>query len=251
MEYIASLIYDPAFWASFATLTLLEIVLGIDNLVFVSIIANKVAPHDRKKAERIGLGLAMGLRLVLACFIGWIVSLTKPLFSAAGHDFSVKDLILILGGFFLIWKATKEIHHKVTHEEDVLSGGTALNLGLAAAVGNILFINMVFSLDSIITAIGMTTSVPVMVLSIIVSVGVMIIAAGPLGIFVNRNPTVVMLALSFLIMIGMTLIAEGFGLHVPKGYVYAAMAFSSVVELLNMLARRRKAAVPAAAAVQA
>jgi len=251
MDYIIALASDPAFWISFGTLTLLEIVLGIDNLVFVSIIANKVAPEDRKKAERIGLALAMGLRLFLACFIGWIVSLTQPLFSAMGHAFSVKDLILILGGLFLIWKATKEIHHKVTHEEDVLSGGASKSLSLAAAVGNILFINMVFSLDSIITAIGMTSSIPVMVLSIIVSVGVMIVAAGPLGNFVNRNPTVVMLALSFLVMIGMTLIAEGFGAHVSKGYVYAAMAFSSVVEVLNLLARRRMKKAPAHAVAEA
>ena len=222
----------------------MEVVLGIDNLIFISILSNKLAEEHRAKARRIGIGLALGLRLVLLASIAWIVQLTQPVFSVVGQSFSWRDMILIAGGFFLVWKATKEIHHSIDpRPNDDMFDTKAVGLGFAAAIGQIILLDMVFSIDSIITAVGMTDNIAIMVIAVITAVGVMMFAATPLADFIGRNPTIVMLALSFLMLIGATLIAEGFGAHVPKGYIYAAMAFSAGVETLNIIARRRRADV--------
>jgi len=240
MDQILALAADPAAWAALAMLIAMEIVLGIDNLIFISILTNKLPERQRTPARRAGIGLALILRLILLATVAWIVQLTTPLFEAFGHGFSWRDLILIAGGLFLVWKATKEIHHSVDLDPgpDLFAGGAGP--GFAAAIGQILLLDIVFSIDSIVTAVGMTEHVPIMVVAVIVAVGVMLLAADPLAGFINRNPTVVMLALGFLLMIGMTLIADGFGVHVPRGYVYAAMGFSAAVEALNMAARRAR-----------
>ncbi len=242
-----SWISDPTALVALATLVVMEVVLGIDNLIFISILTNKLPEHQRSKARRIGIGLALILRLGLLGTIAIIVTLTEPIFTLFGHDFSWRDLILIGGGLFLVWKATTEIHHNVdpTPNDDVFDTAKA-TMTFGAAIGQILLLDLVFSLDSIITAVGMTDIVMIMVIAVIAAVTVMLLAANPLAQFINNNPTVVMLALGFLLMIGMTLIAEGFGAHVPKGYIYAAMAFSALIEGLNMLSRRaarRKTAV--------
>jgi len=192
------------------------------------------------RARQVGIGLALGLRLVLLASIAWIVQLTEPIFNAFGRGFSWRDLILIGGGLFLVWKATKEIHHSIdpTPNDDIFD--SRVSLSFAAAIGQIILLDLVFSLDSIITAVGMTDNIAIMVIAVVVAVTVMLLAATPLANFIERNPTVVMLALSFLLLIGTTLIAEGFGAHVPKGYIYAAMAFSALVETLNIFARQRK-----------
>jgi predicted tellurium resistance membrane protein TerC len=239
-------ISDPTALVALATLIVMEVVLGIDNLIFISILTNKLPEHQRSKARRIGIGLALILRLGLLGTIAIIVTLTEPIFTLFGHPFSWRDLILIGGGLFLVWKATKEIHHNVdpTPDDDIFDTAKA-TMTFGAAITQILLLDLVFSLDSIITAVGMTDHVAIMVIAVIVAVTAMLLAANPLAQFINNNPTVVMLALGFLIMIGMTLIAEGFGAHVPKGYIYAAMAFSALIEGLNMLSRRaarRKAA---------
>jgi len=240
---------DPTALVALATLIVMEVVLGIDNLIFISILTNKLPEHQQAKARRIGIGLALFLRLGLLGTIAIIVSLTQPIFSVFGHDFSWRDLILIGGGLFLVWKATKEIHHNVDpHPNDDVFDTAKATLSFGAAIGQILLLDLVFSLDSIITAVGMTDHVAIMVIAVIVAVTVMLLAANPLARFIQNNPTVVMLALGFLLMIGMTLIAEGFGAHVPKGYIYAAMAFSALIEGLNMLSRRasrRKVSPPA------
>jgi predicted tellurium resistance membrane protein TerC len=248
MDQIAVLLADPAVWVALLTLVAMEVVLGIDNLIFISILTNKLPESQRERARKIGIGLALVLRLGLLGTVAWIVQLTTPIFSAFGHDFSWKDLILIAGGLFLVWKATKEIHHNVDPdpEGDMFEAGAA-QIGFSAAIVQILILDLVFSIDSIITAVGMTEHVPVMVVAVLVAVAVMLLAATPLANFIQSNPTVVMLALGFLMLIGTTLIAEGFGFHVPKGYVYAAMGFSAAVEALNILSRRRKARLRAAA----
>ena len=240
MEYLLQLAASPAAWVALATLIVMEIVLGIDNLIFISILTNKLPEQYRTKARRIGIGMALILRLGLLGTIAYIVQLTTPVFEVLGKAFSWKDMILIAGGLFLVWKATSEIHHSMTPqlEEKTDSVSSKVTLGFAAAIGQILMLDLVFSIDSIITAVGMTEHLPIMVIAVVVAVMVMLLASEPLAKFINDNPTVVMLALAFLIMIGMTLIAEGFGAHVPKGYVYAAMAFSATVETLNILARR-------------
>jgi predicted tellurium resistance membrane protein TerC len=232
-------ISDPTALVALATLIVMEVVLGIDNLIFISILTNKLPEHQRSKARRIGIGLALVLRLGLLGTIAIIVTLTEPIFTLFGHGFSWRDLILISGGLFLVWKATKEIHHNVdpTPADDVFDTAK-VTMTFGAAITQILLLDLVFSLDSIITAVGMTDHVAIMVIAVIVAVTAMLLAANPLAQFINKNPTVVMLALGFLLMIGMTLIAEGFGAHVPKGYIYAAMAFSALVEVLNMLSRR-------------
>ncbi|WP_286790183.1 MULTISPECIES: TerC family protein [unclassified Pseudomonas] len=245
MDYLQQLISDPTAWVALATLIAMEVVLGIDNLIFISILTNKLPEQHRQKARRIGIGLALVMRLGLLGTVAWIVQLTEPVIELFGKGFSWKDIILIAGGLFLLWKATKEIHHNVDPdpEGDLFegkSGEKAITLGFTSAIVQILMLDLVFSIDSIITAVGMTEHVPIMIIAVIVAVTVMLVAADPLARFINNNPTVVMLALGFLIMIGMTLIAEGFGAHVPKGYIYAAMAFSAVIEGLNMLARRAK-----------
>jgi predicted tellurium resistance membrane protein TerC len=242
MEQIGALFLDPTAWVALATLVVLEVVLGIDNLIFISILTNKLPVHQRAGARRIGIGLALVLRLALLGTIAWIVRLTAPVFEVFGQPFSWKDMILIAGGLFLVWKATREIHHNVDPDPhgDMFAAG-AVQLGLTAAITQILLLDLVFSIDSIITAVGMTPHVPIMVVAVVTAVGVMLLAAEPLAKFIEANPTIVMLALGFLLMIGMTLIAEGFGVHVPKGYIYAAMAFSALVEGLNMLSRRARA----------
>ncbi len=241
MTDLIALAARPEAWAALVTLIVMEVVLGIDNLVFISILTNKLPEKNRQAARRIGLGLALVLRLVLLGTVAWIVQLTTPVFSAFGHGFSWKDIILVAGGLFLVWKATKEIHHNVDPEEEPgeLVGG-AVKTGFAAAIFQILLLDLVFSIDSIITAVGMTEHLPIMVIAVIVAVTLMLVASGPLARFIEANPTIVMLALAFLLMIGTTLIADGLGFHVPKGYVYAAMAFSGLVELLNMAARRKR-----------
>ncbi|GEP04178.1 TerC family protein [Methylobacterium oxalidis] len=239
MDSLLQLAADPSAWAALATLIVMEVVLGIDNLIFISILTNKLPPEHQTKARRIGIGLALVLRLGLLGTVAYIVHLTEPVFEILGKAISWRDMILIAGGLFLLWKATKEIHESVDpHPEEEQSSGASMSF--ASAIGQILLLDLVFSIDSIITAVGMTDHVPVMMIAVIVAVIVMLVAADPLSRFIAANPTVVMLALGFLIMIGMTLIAEGFGAHVPKGYIYTAMAFSAGVEGLNMLARRRK-----------
>ncbi len=244
MEYLLTLASDPVIWAALATLIVMEVVLGIDNLIFISILSNKLPQHQRSKARRLGIGLALWLRLLLLGSVAWIVQLTEPIFYVFDNAFSWRDIILIAGGLFLVWKATKEIHHSVDPSPDPdMFDNAKPTIGFSAAIGQILVLDLVFSIDSIITAVGMTEHVPVMVVAVLVAVAVMMLAANPLANFIHANPTVVMLALGFLLMIGMTLIAEGFGAHVPKGYVYAAMAFSGFVEGLNIFARRSKSRI--------
>jgi predicted tellurium resistance membrane protein TerC len=236
---LVTLFSDPAAWAALVTLIVMEVVLGIDNLIFISILTNKLPEHRQATARRVGIGLALILRLGLLGTIAFIVQLTQPLFTAFGHGFSWRDLILIGGGLFLVWKATKEIHHNVDpdHGPDMFDRG-AVQMTFASAIFQILLLDLVFSLDSIITAVGMTDDVPIMVIAVVVAVTVMLVAANPLARFIGNNPTIVMLALGFLLMIGAALIADGFGVHVPKGYIYAAMAFSALIEGLNMLSRK-------------
>ena len=241
MDYLLQLAASPTAWVALATLIVMEIVLGIDNIIFISILTNKLPEQHRAKARRIGISMALVLRLGLLSTIAFIVQLTAPVFEVFGQAFSWKDMILIAGGLFLVWKATTEIHHSMDPEpeEKETSAGNVVAIGFAAAIGQILLLDLVFSIDSIITAVGMTEHLPIMIIAVVTSVIVMLVAAEPLAKFINDNPTVVMLALGFLIMIGMTLIAEGFGAHVPKGYVYAAMAFSAAIECLNIARRNR------------
>jgi predicted tellurium resistance membrane protein TerC len=246
MDYLLALAADPNAWAALVTLTAMEVVLGIDNLIFISILTNKLPEHQRERARQVGIGAALVLRLALLGTVAIIVRLTEPVVLG----FSWRDLILIAGGLFLVWKATKEIHHNVDpdHGPDLFEPAPPANLGFAAAIGQILLLDLVFSIDSIITAVGMTDDIPIMVVAVLITVGVMLFAATPLANFIHHNPSLVMLALGFLLMIGMTLIAEGFGAKIPKGYIYSAMAFSALVEGLNMLQRRRRARLRAAAA---
>jgi len=244
VEFLAPHFYfvsDPTAWVALLTLIVLEVVLGIDNLIFISILTNKLPEAQRARARRLGISAALIMRLILLATISIIVQLTTPVFTAFGHGFSWRDLILIAGGLFLVWKATKEIHHTVDPQDhkDTMVGGT-LQMSLAGAIFQILLLDLVFSIDSIITAVGMTDEIAIMYIAVIVAVSVMMLAATPLANFIARNPSIVMLALGFLLMIGMTLIADGMGYHVPKGYIYAAMGFSALVEGLNMLARNRK-----------
>lgn len=241
-----SIFAAPAAWAALAALIAMEIVLGIDNLIFISITTNKLPEDVRPRARFIGISLALILRLLLLSLVFVIVQLTTPFFAAFGYAFSWRDLILIAGGLFLVWKATKEIHHNVEADEqdEAALAKSKVQIGFAAAIGQIILLDLVFSLDSIITAVGMTDHIIIMVIAVVVAVTVMLIAAGPLARFLDDNPTVVMLALAFLFMIGASLIADGFGFHVPKEVIYGAMAFSALVEFLNILARdvRRKRA---------
>ncbi|MDP3738367.1 MAG: TerC family protein [Hyphomonadaceae bacterium] len=250
------LLNDPTAWAALISLVVMEIVLGIDNLIFISILTNKLPEANRAKARNIGISLALVMRLALLGSIAWIVGLIHPVVDLGwvgplgehGEPqwetaFSWRDIILIAGGLFLVWKATTEIHHTMdpdTHknEDAPVAGRAAMNFG--AAIVQILILDIVFSIDSILTAVGMTDHLAIMFIAVIAAVAVMLLASGPLSRFINANPSVVMLALGFLLMIGMVLIADGFGVHVPKGYVYAAMAFSAFVEILNLLSRKRK-----------
>jgi predicted tellurium resistance membrane protein TerC len=230
---------NPEIWMALATLTALELVLGIDNIIFISIIASKVRAEQRDKARRVGITLAAVTRLGLLLVIAWIIGLTAPLFSLFGQAFSWRDLILIGGGLFLIAKATHEIHQKLEGATQQVTAGGAAAVSFGSAIAQIMVLDLVFSLDSIITAVGMVDQIWVMVTAILISIVFMLIFAKPLGDFVERHPTVKVLALSFLIMIGLVLIADGFGQHIPKGYIYGAMAFSVFVELINLWIRKR------------
>jgi predicted tellurium resistance membrane protein TerC len=252
MDSITPLLTDPAAWMALVTLIVMEVVLGIDNLVFISILSNKLPAEQRTKARRIGISLALIMRLGLLSTLAFIVGLTAPVFSlpwqgpigehgepAFELSFSWRDLILIAGGLFLVWKATTEIHEKTVPGDGhgIMDTGGKVVSNFGSAIIQILLLDLVFSVDSILTAVGMTDHLPIMITAVIVAVAVMLLAADPLAEFINKNPTVVMLALGFLLMIGAVLIADGFGVHVPKGYIYAAMAFSGLVEGLNMAAR--------------
>jgi predicted tellurium resistance membrane protein TerC len=240
LNTLLTLAADPAAWAALAALIAMEVVLGIDNLIFISILTNTLPEAQRARARRIGIALALVLRLALLGTIAWIVQLTEPLVTLFGRALSARDFILIAGGLFLVWKATKEIHQHVdTDSGPEVTAGRALPT-FAAVIGQILVLDMVFSLDSIITAVGMTNHIAIMVAAVLVTVAVMLLAAEPLARFIHNNPSILMLALGFLLLIGTTLVAEGLGAHVPKGYIYAAMAFSAAVEGLNIFARRRR-----------
>ena len=237
---LASLFSSPDTWAALLTLIVLEVVLGVDNLIFISILANRLPEASRARTRTIGLIGALGLRLLLLSTLAFLTHLTEPVFKFEGFDFSWRDIILIGGGLFLVWKATSEIHEAVSpRHKDEADKPAKPSLGVASAIAQILFIDMVFSFDSILTAVGMTDHLPIMMAAVVVSVGLMMVASGPLGGFIRKNPSVVMLALGFLLVVGFTLIADGFGVHVPKEYIYAAMGFSALVEGLNMLARRK------------
>lgn len=254
---ILSLLADPAAWAALLTLIVLEVVLGIDNLIFIAIISNRLPAHQQQRARKIGLLLALVMRIALLMLIGWLVTLQTPLFDlgiagASGPHgepsfetaFSGRDLILLCGGLFLLWKATKEIHHNMEPDDPAgdmfgKSKSEALVLTFGSAIVQIIALDMVFSIDSILTAVGMTDHIAIMVAAVVITVGIMMVAADPLASFIKQNPTLVMLALAFLVMIGLVLVADGFGFHVPKGYIYAAMAFSVGVEALNMAKRNR------------
>lgn len=242
MEQLLILFTEPATWLALATLILMEVVLGIDNLIFISILTNKLPKDKQANTRRIGIFLALFMRLGLLAVIAFIVSLTQPLFDLFGQAFSWRDLIMLGGGLFLVWKATREIRHMV--DPDKIKKADNLAVQATAAVGAILMqiivLDLVFSIDSIITAIGMTDHLPIMVIAVVFAVLVMLLAAEPLSQFIDNNPTVVMLALGFLLVIGTTLIAEGFGIHFPKQYIYAAMAFSVFIESLNILHKRAK-----------
>lgn len=237
------LFQDPNVWISLLTLTVLEIVLGIDNIVFISILAGKLPnPEEREKARKLGLILAMGTRILFLLGIGLIMKLTNPVvtipFLGHGGELSVKDFILLGGGLFLIYKAVKEIHHKLEGGHDSASAGDKKGLTIASVVAQILVIDVVFSIDSVITAVGMAKHVEVMIIAVILSVLVMLAYSGPVARFVDKHPTVKMLALSFLILIGVNLVAEGLGQHIEKGYTYFAMAFAVLVEMLNLKLRQ-------------
>lgn len=239
MDAFLFLVEDPSAWAALATLIAMEVVLGLDNLVFIALLTNRIDQRRRSLARKLGLSLALVFRLILLASASWVVRLTAPLATVLGHGFSARDLLLLAGGLFLVWKATTEIHHRVDPTDETGHEKPASPLGLISGLIQIIIIDIVFSVDSIITAVGMTEHFPIMVVAVVVAVLVMMAAVGPLAEFIRRNPTVLMLALSFLLMIGMTLIADGFGFHIERGYIYAAMFFSSLVETLNVLARRR------------
>jgi predicted tellurium resistance membrane protein TerC len=234
------LLADPEAWIAFFTLTALELVLGIDNIIFISILVDRLPPERREFARRLGLFLAMFMRIGLLFALTWMVSMTAPLFNVWREEISGRDLILIAGGVFLIWKATGEIHGLV--EGDAHESERKMASTFAGVLAQIAIIDLVFSLDSIITAVGMVDEIRVMVAAVVASVLLMMVAAGPIGRFVSRHPTVKMLALSFLIMVGMALVADGLDFHVPKGYIYFAMAFSVAVEMLNIRMRGRRSA---------
>jgi predicted tellurium resistance membrane protein TerC len=236
---MTELLTSPAAWIAFLTLTGLELVLGIDNIIFISILVDKLPPERREFARRIGLFLAMFMRIGLLFLLSWMVGLTAPLFSVLRQEISGRDLILIAGGLFLLWKSTKEIHQLLEGEEGAAS--SAVRATFSAVIIQIIIVDLVFSLDSIITAVGMVDEIAVMIAAVIASVGMMMLFASAIGRFVSAHPTLKMLALSFLVVIGVVLIADGFGHHVPKGYVYFAMAFAVAVEMLNLRLRRRAA----------
>ena len=239
MEWLA----DPQLWIAFATLTVLELVLGIDNVIFISILSGKLPAEQQPRARYIGLSLALGIRILLLLSLSWIIGLKEPLFDVFGHGFSGKDLVLLIGGLFLIGKSTHEIHGSLEGEEGHASKKTYASF--LSVIIQIVLLDIVFSLDSVITAVGMISTtygeagIYIMVAAVIISIIAMMLFAGPIGTFVQRHPTIKMLALSFLLLIGVMLVAEGFGQHIPKGYIYFAMAFSVLVEILNMRLRKK------------
>jgi predicted tellurium resistance membrane protein TerC len=235
-------INDPEAWSALAALITLEIVLGVDNVVFISILASKLPAAQQPRARKTGLIAAAGMRILFLMAAGWIITLKKDLFSLFDRGFSGKDLILLAGGIFLIYKATNEIHHKLEGEPEHSIGKAAPTF--AAVLGQVLLLDLVFSIDSVITAVGTTEYLAVMILAVMASVVVMLVASGPIYSFVNHHPSVKVLALSFLLLIGVTLIAEGLGSKIPKGYVYGAMAFSIFVEVLNIGVRKKSTAQP-------
>jgi predicted tellurium resistance membrane protein TerC len=228
-------------WIALLTLTVLEIVLGIDNIVFISILAGKLRQEERDRARKVGLFLAMFIRILLLLSITWVMGLTAPLFATMGQEISGRDLILIIGGLFLIAKSTHEIHEKLEGEEG--HGSARVAASFVSVIIQILLLDIVFSLDSVITAVGMADDIAVMILAVVIAVGVMLVSAGPISDFVERHPTVKMLALSFLILIGVSLLGEGFEQHIPKGYIYFAMGFSIFVEMINLRVRSKSAPV--------
>ncbi len=239
-----SWIADPEAWIALATLTALEIVLGIDNIIFISILVGRLPAEKRNFARRLGLSLAMVMRILLLLSLAWVMGLVDPLFRVGGKQVSGRDLILILGGLFLLWKSVHEIHKNLEGPEEAHAAGGTGAVTMGAVLTQIAVLDIVFSLDSVITAVGMARHVPIMVIAIVIAVGIMMMAAKSIGDFVDRHPTIKMLALSFLIMVGIALIAEGFEFHIPKGYIYFAMAFSVAVEMLNIRMRARRASAP-------
>ena len=231
------LLTDPAAWAAFFTLTALELVLGIDNIIFIAILTDRLPVERRALARRIGLGLAMFMRIALLLVLAWIIGLTRPLFTVLAQEISGRDLILLGGGLFLIWKSTMEIHQLMEGREGASSSGAPVTFG--GVIIQVILLDAVFSLDSIITAVGMVNEIEIMVAAVVTSVALMMVFAGPVARFVSQHPTIKVLALSFLFMIGMVLIADGFGHHVPKGYIYFALVFSLTVEMLNLRLRKR------------
>ncbi len=243
---MTDMLADPKIWASFLTLSVLEIVLGVDNLVFVALLAGRLPERQQARARRLGLALALLTRLALLGSIAWLVHLTEPVVALSGHGFSWRDIVLVAGGGFLLYKGTREIHLRVEGETE--DPGARPVVSFAGTVVQIMLFDIVFSLDSVITAVGIADELWVMVAAIVVAMALMLAASGPLASFIDRNASVKMLALSFLLLIGMMLVADGFGVHVPRGYVYAAMGFSGAVEALNLLAARRRRRVPQPAA---
>ncbi|MFM2427284.1 MAG: hypothetical protein RL707_1110 [Pseudomonadota bacterium] len=235
------LLSDPQTWIAFATLTALELVLGIDNIIFISILVDKLPPDKREFARRVGLFMAMFMRIGLLLLLSFIVGLVAPLFTAFGQPISGRDLILILGGLFLIWKSTGEIHQSLEGEDG--HGSNAIASTLTAVILQIMVVDLVFSLDSIVTAVGMVDEVAIMIAAVVASVGLMMLFASAIGQFVSDHPSIKMLALAFLVVVGVVLMADGFGHHIPKGYIYFAMAFSVLVEMLNIRFRKRGATV--------
>lgn len=232
MEWLS----DPQVWMALVTLSALEIVLGIDNIIFISIQASKLPAHQQEKARLVGLGLAMFIRVALLFSLSWLMGLTAPLVTLLGNEISGRDLILISGGLFLLWKSTMEIHEKLEGDQEIASAGVGATFG--AVIVQILLLDIVFSLDSIITAIGMASQLGVMIAAVVIAVGFMMFFSGKISAFVEKHPTIKMLALSFLLMIGVALIGDGLDMHIPKGYIYFAMAFSVLVEMLNLRMRR-------------
>ena len=233
MEWLS----DPTIWIAFATLTVLELVLGIDNVIFISILAGKLPPEQQAKARYIGLALALVMRVILLFSLTWVIGLTEPLFTVFSQQVSGRDLVLLIGGLFLIAKSTHEIHGSLEGEEGHASA--KVYASFASVIVQIMLLDIVFSLDSVITAVGMVDNIWIMIAAVVISIIAMMLFAGSIGAFVQRHPTVKMLALSFLLLIGVTLIAEGFHQHIPKGYIYFAMAFSVLVEILNLRLRKK------------
>ncbi len=238
MEWLAS----PEAWIALVTLTALEIVLGIDNIIFISILVGRLPPEQRELARRLGLALAMGTRILLLFALVWMMGLIEPLFSVAGYEISGRDLILLGGGLFLLWKSVHEIHNSLEGPEEAQTMKGAMASSFGAILVQIAIIDIVFSLDSVITAVGMVEQLSIMVIAIVIAVAIMMVSAKPIGDFVDRHPTVKMLALSFLILVGMALIGESLDFHIPKAYIYFAMAFSVAVEMLNIRMRTKRAA---------